>query len=49
MRSKQQSKTTKKNKSLVYEVKKDYEFDTILQYKTKDGYKGWIVKVRSLK
>ena len=49
MPSKQQSKTIKINKVLVHRAKKDYEFETTLEYKTADGYKGYIVRIRSLK
>ncbi len=30
-------------------IDKDYYAETVLEYRTTDGYKGWIVKIRSLK
>ena len=47
MQSKQQSKTIKQNKNKDQE--KDFELEKTLEYKTSDGGRGWIVRIRSLK
>ena len=47
MQSKQQSTTTKQNNKK--DPEKDFELEKTLEYKTPDGGRGWIVKIRSLK
>ena len=41
--------TTKINKSLVHQAKKDYKIETRLTYTPFDGGKGWIIVIKSLK